>query len=93
MRLDADDYLDENALEIMFNKIKNDKKLGLVFPDYYLIDEKNNLIELVRRHDFKKVKLFDQPAHGACTLIRKEILKLLDGYNGYTNVKTVGIFG
>ncbi len=81
MRLDADDYLDENALEIMFNKIKNDKKLGLVFPDYYLIDEKNNLIELVRRHDFKKVKLFDQPAHGACTLIRKEILKLLDGYN------------
>ena len=52
MRLDADDYLDENALEIMFNKIKNDKKLGLVFPDYYLIDEKNNLIELVRRHDF-----------------------------------------
>ena len=40
MRLDADDYLDENALEIMFNKIKSDEKLGLVFPDYYLVDEK-----------------------------------------------------
>ena len=55
MRLDADDYLDENALEIMFNKIKMTVKLGLVFPDYYLIDEKNNLIELVRRHDFKRL--------------------------------------
>jgi len=81
MRLDADDYLDENALEIMYNKIKSDDKLGLVFPDYYLVDEKNDLIELVRRHDFTKVKLFDQPAHGACTLIKKEILTLLNGYN------------
>ena len=81
MRLDADDYLDENALEIMYNKIKSDDRLGLVFPDYYLVDEKNDLIELVRRHDFTKVKLFDQPAHGACTLIKKEILTLLNGYN------------
>ena len=41
----------------MYNKIKSDDKLGLVFPDYYLVDEKNDLIELVRRHDFTKVKL------------------------------------
>ena len=83
MRLDADDYLDENALEIMYNKIKSDDRLGLVFPDYYLVDEKNDLIELVRRHDFTKVKLFDQPAHGACTLIKKEILTFLNGYNEF----------
>ena len=45
MRLDADDYLDENALEIMYNKIKSDENLGLVFPDYYLVDEKNDLLD------------------------------------------------
>ena len=85
MRLDADDYLDENALELMYKKISSDINIGLVFPDYYLVDEKKNLIEMIRRHDFSKVELFDQPAHGACTLIRKEILVSLNGYNELYN--------
>jgi len=32
MRVDADDYLDENALSIMFQKMETKPELALVFP-------------------------------------------------------------
>ena len=82
MRLDADDYLDSHALEIMASELENHPDCAIVFPDYYLIDESDNVIGHVRRHDFENgVSLKDQPAHGACTLIRKDILKRVGGYN------------
>lgn len=81
MRLDADDYLDKNALEIMFLALEKKKKLGLVFPDYFTVDENNNILSLIRRHDFTEVTLLDQPAHGACTMIRKDYLQLVGGYD------------
>ena len=45
------------------------------------IDENNNVLHTIRRHDFKKVKLFDSPAHGACTLFRKNTLINMGGYD------------
>ena len=81
MRLDADDWLDSNALQIMSNYLEQNHKIGLVFPDYFEVDETGNIINLVRRHDFKKVKLLDKPAHGACTMIRKECLEKIGGYS------------
>ena len=36
MRLDADDYLDHNALLVLSNALEKDPNLGLVFPDYFL---------------------------------------------------------
>ena len=81
MRLDADDWLDLNALEIMSNILERNAKVGLVFPDYFEVDRSGNILNLVRRHDFKKVKLHDQPAHGACTMIRKECLEKIGGYS------------
>lgn len=81
IRLDADDYFDKHALEIMYQKFQKNSNLALVFPDYYLIDSKNNITELVRRHDFSEVKLLDQPAHGACTMIKKSILIAIGGYD------------
>ena len=60
---------------------KNDE-LALVFPDYYEIDENGDIIRQVRRHNFDKdVTLFDQPAHGACTMIRKDVLLEIGGYD------------
>ena len=57
MRLDADDYLDKNALEIMCLTLEKKKNLGLVFPDYFTVDENNNILNLIRRHDFTEVTL------------------------------------
>ncbi len=81
MRLDSDDWLDPHALEIMSNILERDKKISLIFPDYYEVDKNGKILRQVRRHNFKRVKLLDQPAHGACTMIRKENLMDIGGYD------------
>lgn len=82
MRLDADDYLVPEALEKMTALLEADDNLGLVFPDYYYVDADGNITGEERRHNFEKeVSLYDQPAHGACTIIRLAFLKKIGGYN------------
>ncbi len=81
MRLDADDWLDPHALEILSGIMTREPEVGMVFPDYYLVDYDGNILEQIRRHDFSKVTMLDQPAHGACTMIRHDCLMELGGYN------------
>lgn len=81
MRLDADDWLDPHAIEVLSNVLERNLDVGLVFPDYYLVDAEGNITEQVRRHDFDDVTLFDQPAHGACTMIRCDSLRKVGGYD------------
>jgi CMP-N-acetylneuraminic acid synthetase len=82
MRLDADDFLEPQALDKMSTVLENDLELGLVFPDYFYIDLDGNKTGQEKRHNFnKEVSLYDQPAHGACTMIRLAFLKKLGGYN------------
>ena len=81
MRLDADDYLDENALMVLSGILERNPDVGLVFPDYFEVSEDGTILEVVRRHNFDEVSLRDQPAHGACTMIRRDCLLELDGYD------------
>jgi CMP-N-acetylneuraminic acid synthetase len=82
MRLDADDFLEPGALETMSGILDADPSLGLVFPDYYYVNAEGERTGEERRHNFdKEVSLYDQPAHGACTMIRLENLRRLGGYN------------
>ncbi|MBH30514.1 MAG: hypothetical protein CMG71_00815 [Candidatus Marinimicrobia bacterium] len=82
MRLDADDYLAPQALGILVSELEKDSEIAIVFPDYYLIDKQGNVESQIRRHNFQTdVNLFDQPAHGACTLIRKDVLESIGGYD------------
>lgn len=83
IRLDADDHLVSNALEQMSGKLEANHELGMIFPNYYYIDEKDQVIGEEIRHDFdnNKVSLLDQPAHGACTMIRTDFLNEIGGYD------------
>ena len=82
IRLDADDYLEQNCFEMMVSKMEKNQKLALVFPDYYEIDASGKVINQIIRHDFDKdVTLFDSPAHGACTMFRTRILREIGGYD------------
>jgi len=82
IRLDADDYFAPQALEIMVSDLERNPEHALVFPDYYLVNEEEEVIQQVHRHDFSKdVTLPDQPAHGACTMIRTSVLKSVGGYD------------
>lgn len=59
MRLDADDFLTPDALEIMVSALENDIDLGLVFPDYYYTNDNGIITGEEIRHDFDKdVSLF-----------------------------------
>ena len=66
IRLDADDYFATNALEKMSGKLETNPELGMVFPNYYYVDENDRIIGEEIRHDFdnNEVSLLDQPAHG-----------------------------
>jgi CMP-N-acetylneuraminic acid synthetase len=81
MRLDADDYLEENALLVLSNILDNKLDFGLVYPDYYIVDEDGEILEVVRRKKIgEEVELLDLPAHGACTMFRKECMVRVRGY-------------
>lgn len=82
VRLDADDYFEKDALKLMSEALLADDELGLVFPNYYLVDEDGNVLHEEKRHSFEEdVTLLDMPAHGACTMIRKSFLQALGGYD------------
>tara|TARA_Y100000589_G_scaffold311272_1_gene330488 strand:- start:5945 stop:7297 length:1353 start_codon:yes stop_codon:yes gene_type:complete len=81
MRLDADDYLDNNALKIMVDEMEKDNLLGLVYPNYFIVDENENVINYRIRIPTDENNVKDNPAHGACTLIRKKFLKSIGGYD------------
>ncbi len=82
VRLDADDYFDENFLLVLSNILDKKEEIGLVYPDYYHVNKDGEITEAIRRKKIgDEVKLLDLPAHGACTMIRKELLVGLDSYN------------
>lgn len=81
VRLDADDYMDINALLILSNSLDINPDVDLVYPDYYTIDPSGKIIEQVRRKNLiDEVELLDLPAHGACTMYRTNVLRQIGGY-------------
>lgn len=81
MRLDADDYLDENALMIMVNILDNHPEIGMVYPDYFHINEKGEIIDYFRKKKLgQEIELLDLPANGGCTMMRKSCYKIIGGY-------------
>ena len=81
IRLDADDWLHEKALKTLYDYLEKNKSVSLVFPDYYEVNEEGKIIHQIKRHNFKKVTLLDQPAHGACCMIRKKCLQEVNYYD------------
>ncbi|MDP7196589.1 MAG: glycosyltransferase, partial [SAR202 cluster bacterium] len=81
IRLDADDYLDKNALKILLNEFDTEE-IGMVFGDWYVINRAGEVISIEKRHNFTKdVSMYDQPAHGACTMFRTKYLREIGGYD------------
>lgn len=82
MRLDADDYLDENILTVLSSVLDRMPDVGLVYPDYYVVNDRGEILEVMRRKKIgEEDRILDLPAHGACTMIRKECLVAVGGYS------------
>tara|TARA_B100001964_G_scaffold245293_1_gene331313 strand:- start:1854 stop:3137 length:1284 start_codon:yes stop_codon:yes gene_type:complete len=81
IRLDADDYFDENILTVLSSVLDTKSEVSLVYPDYYHVNVDDEVIEVVRKKKIgEEVDLLDLHAHGACTMIRKECLLEIGGY-------------
>jgi len=82
MRLDADDYLDHNALLVLSHYLDSHPEVGLVFPNWVYVDESGGFLGIERRKLIgRESKVLDLPAHGACTMVRRRILKSIGGYD------------
>ena len=81
VRLDGDDFLHSNALEILCSTLDKNLDVDFVFPDYYEIDGDGRLLCLRTMGDISYFDHFrGSPPHGACTMWRTQILKNLGGY-------------
>ncbi len=88
MRLDADDYLDENALLVLSSYLDRHPEAALVYPNYLYVDEAGKVLGVEQRKRIgEEAKLLDLPAHGACTMVRRRILKSIGGYSETTEVQ------
>lgn len=82
IRLDADDYFDENALLLMSNYLMNYEDVSMVFSDWVYISEVGEVLGVERRKKLTKETLvYDLPAHGACSMIRRSVIRLIGGYS------------
>ena len=77
MRLDGDDALNENAIEILVNEIQDDVKVGSVSGSWIEVNKESDVINKVILENGIAQTAF----HGACTLFRTKSLssiKFLD---------------
>lgn len=81
MRLDADDYLDPNAIKILLEKFSENPEYAMVFGDWYNVDKDENILSEERRFNIEEVELLDMPAHGACTMFKTGVLRRINGYD------------
>ena len=82
LRLDADDFLEQNALLVLYNEINRSEKIGLVYSDYYNTDEKGKILSHEKNLEyFANDKYSYKPPHGACSLIRKKFLEEVNFYD------------
>ena len=78
IRLDGDDWFDENALLNLVSKIDKNDNTSAVYGSYYYSDEKGKVIGEEKNISFNRNYL---PPHGACTLFRTRSLKEVGGYS------------
>lgn len=82
VRLDADDYFDENALLVLAGVLDTHPEVALVYPDYFLISSDGEILSHVRQEKIgDHLALLDLPAHGAGTMVRRECFLEVGGYD------------
>ena len=82
IRLDADDYFDESALLTLATFLDRNPEVALVYPNYQYVDEDGAVLGIEHRKRVgSESEVLDLPAHGACTMVRRRILKAVGGYS------------
>lgn len=82
VRLDADDYFDENLLLVESDILDRRPDIDMVYPDYYTIDADGEIIEHIRLLKFDDAaKLLDRNCLAAGAMYRRRAYDAIGGYN------------
>jgi len=88
IRLDADDWFDESAIQLLVNKLELNENIGMAYGNYYYTDQDGNVLDAEFRHRLgEEDKVGQLPPHGACTLFRVRALKSVGGYTESINAQ------
>ena len=68
-------------MSVLYSSITKDKNIALVYSDYYLIDNKDNVLSLEKQIVRSNKKLNHLPVLAACCLIRKNALFSVNLYD------------
>lgn len=66
IRLDADDVLQKNAIKLLFDKLRSDTNLSVVYGNWTVIDQENRAIKEISAPPPEALQGF----HGACSMFR-----------------------
>jgi CMP-N-acetylneuraminic acid synthetase len=81
IRLDADDYFDDNILLILANFLDRNPNVHLVYPDFYEIDSYGEILRLRRYLKVnQEVKLLDRSPLAAGAMFRRFCYEKIGGY-------------
>ena len=81
LRLDADDYLHQEAINELYQTLIIKKNTSLVFCDYFFVNKNSKLLSRFKYKHKNDYSFSDMPPHGACILIRKQSYFKVGGYN------------
>jgi len=82
VRLDADDYFDENLLTVEANYLDANQNIDLVFPDYYTVDRDGNILDHVRLLKINdEVELLNRSPLAAGAMYRRDAWEQIGGYS------------
>ncbi len=82
VRLDADDWFDENLVLVLAGYLDRNPDVGLVFCDYFTVDVHGEMIQAVRRAKTNdEVELLDRPCLAAGAMYRRSCFDEIGGYN------------
>ena len=82
VRLDADDFFDENLLLVEANVLDRRSDVHLVYPDYYRVSASGEILEVVRLPKvYEEVRLLDRSALAIGAMYRRHCYDTIGGYD------------
>lgn len=82
VRLDADDWFDENICLVLSSYLDRHPTVGMVYCDYYTVDVYGEIIDEVRRIKVNdEIELLDRPCLAAGAMYRRKCYDQIGGYN------------
>ena len=76
MRVDSDDFINRNTIDIMHNIMRFNEKIGYIYCDHFRTDEFGLKQEIVKLNTINKVYL-----HGRGKLFKKKFILKVGNYN------------